>query len=182
MSAKLKKAIMGMCVAFNRTPEPLVLQVYLDQLAHVSEDRAVAAVNRAIAECQFWPVPAVVRQFADGTAKDDLAGRAAHAWARVDEAVRRVGSYGTPDFSDDPDIARAVHLCGGWVAICQTDEDQWDWKRKEFMAHFERVRRSGDSFACELRGIHGDTRTIGAGVNPRLLDAARKNLTDKENA
>jgi len=177
MGAKLKKAILAMCVAFGREANPLLLQIYGDQLAHVAEDVAVQAIQRAIAECQFWPPPATVRQYAGGTAKADLEGQAAKAWLRVDDDVRRLGSYRAPDYEDDPAVAQAIALMGGWVELCCSPEAYWELRGRDFRAHYVRLRQSGDMFPVALRGMHDSAEIVG-GVNPKLLNQAQARLND----
>jgi len=153
----------------------MIERLYEKALDGFGEEAAVRAIERAITECQFWPPVAVVVGFAGGTDKRDVEGQAALAWMRVDEDVRRCGSYRAPDYSDDPAIAQAIALMGGWVALCGSPEDAWEWRGKEFRANYARLKQSGETFQVELRGIHDSAKVVG-GVNPILLAEAKKRM------
>lgn len=76
---------------------------------------------------QFMPKPADVVRMLHGTTQD----AALNAWAKVDRAVRSVGTYRDVVF-DDPIIHRVIADMGGWVNLGTKKEDDWPFVAKEF--------------------------------------------------
>jgi hypothetical protein len=99
---------------------------------------------------QFMPKPADVIKFIAGTTQDG----ALLAWAKVDKAVRSVGTYQTVVF-DDPIIHAVVTDMGGWVSIGGRTEDEWPFVAKEFENRYRgyRLRGGADQYPPSLVGI-----------------------------
>jgi hypothetical protein len=76
---------------------------------------------------QFLPKPADIVKALRGT----TANNAAQAWAKVDRAIRRVGSYQSVVF-DDPIIHAVLHDMGGWILLGEKTEDEWPFVAREF--------------------------------------------------
>lgn len=76
---------------------------------------------------QFMPKIADIRRMLGGTTQDS----ALRAWAKVDRAVRCVGTYASVAF-DDPLIHRVLHDMGGWVGLGTKTEDEWPFVAREF--------------------------------------------------
>jgi len=88
---------------------------------------------------KFMPKPAdIVRMLAGSTQDSALA-----AWAKVDRAVRTVGTYRSVVF-DDPLIHRILTDMGGWSLVGMKNEDEWPFVRNEFVNRYRGFReRSG---------------------------------------
>jgi len=82
------------------------------------------------------PKPADIVKIIDGT----LADRSGEAWAKVHNAIVRVGQYQQLVF-DDPLIHAAIEAMGGWMRLSEINSDQVTWVAKEFTAHYERLIR-----------------------------------------
>jgi hypothetical protein len=80
---------------------------------------------------QFMPMPADVVRMLQGSTQDS----ALSAWAKVDKAVRHVGTYRSVVF-DDPLIHVVLHDMGGWIAMGQKSEDEWPFVAKEFESRY----------------------------------------------
>lgn len=80
---------------------------------------------------QFVPKPADVIRMMGGTSEDS----ALVAWAKVDKAIRQVGTYASVAF-DDPLIHRAIFEMGGWVEIGSKDDEAWPFVGKEFQNRY----------------------------------------------
>lgn len=77
----------------------------------------------------FCPMPSdIVRQLA-GTAGD----RAALAWGRVFESMKRIGAYTDVAF-DDPAIHACIRDLGGWPALCRSQLDEMGFIQSRFVA------------------------------------------------
>lgn len=122
---------------------------------------------------QFMPKPADVIRMIGGTTQDG----ALQAWAKVDKAVRSVGTYQTVVF-DDPIIHAVVMDMGGWVAMGAKTEHEWPFVAKEFENRYRGYRNRGgaDEYPRTLIGIaEAQNSQNGLRSQPPVLigDAAR---------
>jgi len=102
----------------------------------------LAAVNDAMGRhCanpdtgQYLPKPADVVRMLQGSTQDS----ALVAWAKVDRAVRQVGTWQSVVF-DDALIHRVLHDMGGWLALERNTEDDWPFVAKEFQNRYRGYR------------------------------------------
>jgi len=83
---------------------------------------------------KFFPKPAnIIRQINKG--QPNTEDKALLAWAQVIREVRLKGSYGTLKL-DDRQAMAAVKSLGSWKQLCQTEEADLTWKKKEFIANY----------------------------------------------
>jgi hypothetical protein len=113
------------------------------------------AMNRHVANPdtgQFMPKIADVAKMLGGTTQDS----ALRAWAKVDQAVRRIGPYRDVAF-DDPLIHRVLHDMGGWVAFGHKNDDEWPFVAKEFENRYRgfKARSEIPDYPPLLIGIAG---------------------------
>lgn len=88
---------------------------------------------------QFMPTPADIIKLIDGSSVD----AALVAWAKVDRAVRTVGTG--PDVAfDDVTIHRVLHDMGGWTKLGDKDEKEWPFVAKEFATRYRGCRTRGE--------------------------------------
>lgn len=113
---------------------------------------------------QFMPKPADVVKLLQGSSQDG----ALVAWAKVDRAVRQVGTYSTVVF-DDPIIHRVVQDMGGWVALGDKREKEWPFVAKEFENRYRGYPMRSFRMLELVRHV-----TRGRILEPRERDAARK--------
>lgn len=108
---------------------------------------------------QFVPKPAdVVRMIDGGTADAALI-----AWAKLERAVQRVGTYQSVVF-DDPIIHRCVSEMGGWIALGSKDTDEWPFERNRFVVLYRGYagRRIAIEYPRQLAGhIEAKNRQFG---------------------
>jgi hypothetical protein len=76
---------------------------------------------------QFMPKIADFVRMLQGSTQD----AALTAWAKVDQAIRRIGTYQDVVF-DDPIIHRVIQDMGGWIGLGTKTEDEWPFVAKEF--------------------------------------------------
>jgi hypothetical protein len=86
----------------------------------------------------FLPKPADIVRMLGGTTQD----AALQAWAKVDKAVRCVGTYADVVF-DDPLIHGVIHDMGGWIAFGSKTEEDWPFIAREFENRFRGYRTRG---------------------------------------
>ena len=99
---------------------------------------------------QFLPMPADVVKMLQGSTQD--AGLT--AWTKVDRAVRSVGPHQSVCF-DDPLINAVVSEMGGWVELSRCKEEEWPFRRNEFVNRYRgyRMRSAIPHYPTHLIGI-----------------------------
>lgn len=88
---------------------------------------------------QFMPKIADVVKMLQGSTQDS----ALTAWAKVDQAVRRVGTQVSVVF-DDPLIHKVLQDMGGWLGLGQKTEDDWPFVAKEFENRYRGFKARGE--------------------------------------
>lgn len=100
---------------------------------HALQGYDIAAIEEAVHthmrsdQGEFMPKAAHLVKLIEGSTVD----RALRAWAMVDKAVRRVGTYRSVVF-DDPIIMRVIQDMGGWEKLGAAQESEWPFIAKEF--------------------------------------------------
>ena len=116
---------------------------------------------------QFLPKPADIRRNLEGSSET----RALQAWTKVDQATRRIGPWESVAF-DDPIIHAVLADMGGWTALGQVTEDEWPFKRNEFVRRYQGyVARPPTAFPRALTGYVAEYngRLGGPAPLPRLV-------------
>jgi hypothetical protein len=115
---------------YGRDLTPAVTALYWN--AMVAYD--IAAVRQALDRHvknpdtgQFMPKPADLIRMLGGTTQD----AALQAWAKVERAIRLVGSWPSVVF-DDPLIHAVINDMGGWEKLCRHTSDELIFRGKEF--------------------------------------------------
>lgn len=88
---------------------------------------------------QFMPKIADITRAMQGRTQD----QAAIAWSKVDQAVRRVGTYQDVAF-DDPIIHRVIADMGGWIWFGNQVEDEWPFVARNFENRYRGYRLRGE--------------------------------------
>jgi hypothetical protein len=89
---------------------------------------------------QFMPKIADLTRAMQGRTQD----QAAIAWSKVDQAVRRVGTYQDVVF-DDPIIHRVIADMGGWIWFGNQVEDEWPFVAKNFENRYRGYKLRGET-------------------------------------
>ncbi|MBA3755579.1 MAG: hypothetical protein H0X02_04845 [Nitrosomonas sp.] len=79
-----------------------------------------------------------IRKMIEGSTEDS----SLVAWAKVDKALRHVGTYQSVVF-DDPIIHRIVYDMCGWVQFGTKTEDEWPFVAKEFQTRYRGFKSRG---------------------------------------
>jgi hypothetical protein len=129
------------------------LDVWWTALKSYELPAIIDAFNRHLANPdagQFAPKPADIIRMLQGSAQDS----ALRAWAKVDRAVRSVGTYCDVVF-DDALIHRVIQDMGGWIGLGTKSEAEWPFVAKEFENRYRgfRSRNEHPSYAPVLTGI-----------------------------
>ena len=99
---------------------------------------------------QFAPKPADLIRMMGGTTQDS----ALVAWAKVDRALRVVGTYRSVAF-DDALVHRVLTEMGGWTALGAKTEKEWPFVAKEFQNRYRgyRMRNECPDYPPVLVGL-----------------------------
>lgn len=99
---------------------------------------------------QFAPKPADLIRMMGGTTQDS----ALVAWAKVDRALRVVGTYRSVAF-DDALVHRVLTEMGGWTALGVKTEKEWPFIAKEFENRYRgyRMRNEHPDYPPVLVGL-----------------------------
>lgn len=115
----------------------------------------------------FMPRIADITRMLHGSTQDS----ALRAWAKVDKAVRHVGTYQSVVF-DDPLIHAVVQDMGGWVGLGSRTEDEWPFVAREFETRYRgyRVRLASRDYPRVLIGIsEAHNARTGKAIQPPVL-------------
>ena len=121
MSRDHERLIRQLATTWGRPATDDMVAAYLIALGDLPADEVAAAI-RALARsgAQYMPpapwVRRAVLRLRQGEGSDP-----AGAWGEVKRAIGHVGRYGTPQLS--PLAARTVEYLGGWLAICDSDNE-----------------------------------------------------------
>lgn len=150
---KFRQGLSGVYGFYDKEINNFALDLWWNALKQYDLSAITQAFNRHVinTEAGKWlPKPADIIRMLQGSTQDT----ALRAWAKVDKAVRRVGTYVDVVF-DDPLIHRVLHDMGGWIAMGQKAEDEWPFVAKEFENRYRGFRERSEipSYPPKLIGI-----------------------------
>jgi hypothetical protein len=97
------------------------IRAYHVLLCDIEPGLLMAAAIHLSASSKWFPKASELREASlDMALGEDGPPNAEEAWAEVVGEVRRIGSYGTPDFSHES-VGLAVEGIGGWGTLCRSD-------------------------------------------------------------
>lgn len=137
---------------YGKEASPDVLRIWWAALQDRSIDEVRAGFSRYIRSTEsgtFPPKPADIIRMIDGSSAD----RGMQAWAKVLEAIQRVGGYRSLAF-DDPIIHVVIEAMGGWPGLCATPKDEMQFRAAEFAKRYRAYAEMGgvESFPAYLVG------------------------------
>lgn len=150
---KFHDGIVGVMGFYGKNVSSFALDVWWTALKGHNLPAVVDAFNRHLANPdtgQFPPKPADIIRMLQGSTQDS----ALRAWAKVDQAVRRIGTYSDVVF-DDPIIHRVIQDMGGWIGLGSKNEDEWPFVAKEFENRYRgfKARSETPDYPAKLIGI-----------------------------
>lgn len=115
---------------------------------------------------QYMPKVADLIRMLGGTTTD----ASAIAWAKVCNAIKRVGPYQSVVF-DDPCIHAAIEGLGGWEKVCSAPDDkELSFTGKAFENLYKAHKRSGSTPDYQ-RVLIGITERVNADLYPHAVSA-----------
>jgi hypothetical protein len=150
---KFHDGIAGVMGFYGKSVSRFALDVWWTALKSYELPAIVDAFNRHLANPdagQFAPKPADIIRMLQGSTQDS----ALRAWAKVDRAVRSIGTYCDVVF-DDALIHRVIQDMGGWIGLGTKSEGEWPFVAKEFENRYRgfRSRNEHPPYAPVLIGI-----------------------------
>lgn len=144
--------VCALCETFGQeSTEPRLLGYWI-ALRDIDSTAFKIAIEKALKSCERMPSPAELRSLAVGT--DNLEERAQIAWLRLNAMIDDVGGYGSPK-CDDPVLVATIKSLGGWQALCQTPQSEFDaFVRPKFMATYKSLSRVKGIMLERLIGSH----------------------------
>lgn len=106
--------MLGMGETYAEPVSAARMEIYFRALVDLDLDAIRSAANVHVRTQKFFPRPAELREALAGSVEDQTE----LAWAHVLGEVRRVGSWGIPQWPDDATARAALELFGGWQALC----------------------------------------------------------------
>jgi hypothetical protein len=123
------------------------IMAYRNALAGFDDDAVERAMMEACSTLKFFPKPVELVELIQGKQED----KALTAWEKLQEAVRRAGAYGSPEF-DDPKIVRVVQSMAGWNEVCLWPISELHFRRQEFLKAYSALGHGGEE--TRLIGLH----------------------------
>lgn len=159
--AEIAKLVGVMAAGFPNTQvSDATVEVYIVMLKDIPLEILTVAVQQCMAESEFLPTVAKVREKAL-TLTAPVAPEPLEAWGIVQKEIQRTGFYHSPMFSDSI-IARAVD-CIGWQTLCSSENAVAD------RAHFSKVYEGLLRQAVNDRRMIPAARQIQEGVRRLTL-------------
>jgi len=127
---RFSEGLAGVMDAYGKTLSDFTIRLWFDVLKPYGLEGIASAFRRHVFSPDvgmFPPKPADIVRMMGGTSGDN----ASRAWAKVDRAVRHVGTYRSVVF-DDPLIHRVIAEMGGWTALGMKRDDEWPFVAREF--------------------------------------------------
>ncbi len=149
---------------FDVKKDDETLEIYIEELSRYSEEELKVLFSKIVRECEFFPRLKAMRELmgeAGGKQQAALTSRAYEAFEEALSMMRKVGSYRTPEFSDQLIPVVIKNRFGGWVRFGRIEVT--DWTRKAFVEEYRALSEAGEVPQIELAGIHQRTQ-LGGGM------------------
>lgn len=151
--ATFGQLLSGVYAFYGKEASDFALSVWWQAMSPFDFKAVAEAMNRHCVNPdsgQFLPKPADVVKMLQGSTQDS----ALVAWAKVDRAVRTVGTYRSVVF-DDPLIHRILTEMGGWIELGRKTEEEWPFVRNEFVNRYRgyRMRSETPDYPPHLVGM-----------------------------
>ncbi len=171
--AEMLSAVAGL---YSKEISEMTISIYFNAMKEYDFSAVRQAFDRYVKNTdtgQFMPKPADLIRMMTGTSLDS----AMEAWAKVDKAVRQVGTYASVIF-DDPLIHRAIADIGGWVNLGTKTDDEWPFVARDFQNIYKGYsnRRENPEYDPVLTGI-SDLHNCAEGLKktePKLIGDSEK--------
>ena len=157
----------GLADNFSATITPEGMRFRFDCLSGYDLDQIKKASLYIVKTRKFTKMPTVAEflEAIEGNESD----RAEEQAMKVIEAVRMIGSYGSPVF-EDPKTQRVVTVLG-WNNICHTEETKIKFFVKDFIDAYQAESRR-QSTVMISGSVPGDVRQLLSGIGSSIKKAS----------
>jgi hypothetical protein len=131
----------GIGELYGKSMSPQLISIYWEGLREYEFDEVKVAINLHVRNPdtgQFMPKIADVVKFLEG----NTLTQAMRAWQKVNDAMRRVGTYASVVF-DDPIIHAVLADMGGWMQLGLVQDDELPFKAREFEKRYQTYKVKG---------------------------------------
>lgn len=139
---------------YSKTMTPSLKMLYWQGLYDFEFEAVKQALFRHIRNTDkdgdFMPKISNIKKMIEGSTQDS----AIVAWAKVDRALRQIGTYESVVF-DDSLIHRVLYDMGGWIPLGSKSNDEWPFVAKEFENRYRgyKSRSEKPEYPSRLIGI-----------------------------
>lgn len=135
-------------------PNMIIYELFYESVKCFGYDVVKSAFSKHIRTPQsgkWMPSPADIVQIIEGSGQD----RSFLAWSKVEKSIPTVGAYETVAF-DDPIIHLVIKDMGGWITICQGQQEELKFRGNEFKTRYQSYmgKSSIPAHPPKLFGIH----------------------------
>ena len=128
-----------LCEVYNREATKMLAEGYYMVLKELDINTFNGAVTQVLSGRKYstLPLPADLLEAVYGNPDD----KAILALKLVEDSMLEVGAYKSVSLEDKIAMTCIENL-GGWVAICQMELKDWEWKKKEFISLYKALMRN----------------------------------------
>lgn len=183
---KFRELVAAVYSLYGRDITESALMLWWNILKKYTIDEVRAGLSNNLSDSDngsFIPKPADVIRMIEGNSGD----KALAAWSKVDAAVKSVGTYRSVAF-DDALIHAVIDEMGGWIALGNRVDKEWDFVKNEFLKRYaaHAHKQATPAYSPVLHGIFTlKNRDGGYGDdNPVLVgnaDSAQKVMISSQN-
>ena len=144
------KKMIGLAEIYRDPISDMALEIYFDAFRDFTYEQFCQGFQSVIKTHKYknMPSPAEIIEAIDGGKNV----KALSAWDVVFSDIAKRGRLQGGTF-ESPEIMQAVRLCGGWEKICDTEEKNMQFVKKEFIEACGAVEHKAFRPAIEAREI-----------------------------
>ena len=128
-----------LCETYGKEPTKVLMSAYYMVLEDLTVEEFKSSIKSILASRKYstMPLPADILEFVNGSADDN----SLIALKILENEMARSGSYNSVCFKDSA-IMTVVDNMGGWINLCRITEDEWKFRKKEFLDLYKALLRN----------------------------------------
>lgn len=142
-----------LCETYGKEPTKVLMSAYYMVLEDLTVEEFKSAIKSILVSRKYnsMPLPADILECVNGSADDN----ALIALKVLENEMARSGAYNSVCFKDR-NIMTAVSNMGGWIGLCRTTDDEWKFKKKEFLDLYKALSKSPNRLneVAYLKGLN----------------------------
>lgn len=152
-------ALNGICGNFEHVMPIEVKEMWLSFLEPYSAEIVQAAATKVILTYEYKTMPpfAILKKALDelmGVSADALKLQALAEWNTFSTALKSYNSY-APELTPrlHPTTEFVIKIMGGWESACHRPSAQMDFKKRDFLQHWQDCHGRTDAMELGARGV-----------------------------